>query len=249
MISHMEKPNPRPGLDPERDRAPKLSWHDDERLQNYIGVGHDLIQRSPLGHQLECFRDNVRIQGMPDTHPQGDWGYGNGTAYNRARETALRLWDTERLWPGAVAALWVYCHPTSVALDGLPGSRGRLFTLTPQTELGRRAKRSAGSDGWCSLQAPRLIGPRECKCEPGTDCVCWSRPALVRRLYAESVESKGDQRRVWMQIYEQARVLICSSVDAWNATQGAEDERRLQRAEIRRAAAHAQSVTPANSDG
>jgi hypothetical protein len=226
----------------------KLSWHDDERLQLYVSVGHDLVQRSPLGHQLECFRDNVRIQGMPSTHPPGDWGYGAGTAYARARDTAVRLWDTERLGGGSVAVLFAYCHPTAVALDGLPGGRGRLFAVCPFTELGQRARRFENGAGACQLASPRLLGPRTCECS-GRDCACWSRPSLARRLYTESVEAKGALRQVWNEIYTQAEARLAEVVAAWGAAQGAEDERRLIRQERRRAASRSQVVTTASSDG
>lgn len=239
--------NARPGLDPERD-VPKLPWHDDERLQLYVSVGHDLVQRSPLGHQLECFRDNVRISGMPSTHPPGDWGYGGGTAYNRARETAVRLWDSERAEPGAVATLFAYCHATAVALDGLPGSRGRLFAVCPLTELGQRARRFENGAEACPLDRPRLLGPRECECS-GRDCACWTRPTLARRLYAESVEAKGHLREVWNAIYRQAERHLRLAIDAWASAGPAEDERRLQGKERRHAAVRQRVVTTANSEG
>jgi hypothetical protein len=237
----------RPGQDPERE-GPKLEWHDDERIQMYVSVGHDLVQHTPLGHQLECFRDNVRITGMPSTHPPGDWGYSTGTAYHRARETALRLWDTERAQPGAIATLWSYCHPTAVTMDGLPGGRGRAFALYPLTELGSSARRGTAPD------APRLIGPRPCDCSAdrgasGNGCACWTRPMLLRRLYAESAESKGEQRAVWFQIHKQALARLSLAVVAWRDTRGAEDERRLQRKELRRAAVRARTITTATSDG
>jgi hypothetical protein len=239
--------NARPGLDSERE-VPKLPWHDDERLQLYVSVGHDLVQRSPLGHQLECFRDNVRIQGMPSSHPPGDWGYGGGTAYTRARETALRLWDSERATPGTVATLFAFCHPTAVALDGLPGGRGRLFAVCPLTELGQRARRFENGSGECRLTAARLLGPRPCECS-GRDCSCWTRPTLARRLYAESVEAKGHLREVWNGMYKQAERHLQRAIDAWGAAGHAEDERRLQAKERRHAAVRARLVTAAISEG
>ena len=237
----MQLTNKRPGLDSERDGL-KLKWHDDERIQMYVSVGHDLVQHTPLGHQLECFRDNVRLQGIPSTHPPGDWGYSTATAYHRARETALRLWDTGRSTPGTVTTLWTYCHPTAVTLDGLPGGRGRAFALYPLTELGAEARRGSAPD------APRLIGPRPCDCS-GRDCACWTRPTLLRRLYAESAEAKGEQREVWRAIHEQALGLLRTAIAAWESTLAAEDERRFERQERRRAAVRQQAVTPATSEG
>jgi hypothetical protein len=234
--------NARPEQVSERDGL-KLQWHDDERLQMYVSVGHDLVQRTPLGHQLECFRDNVRITGMPSTHPPGDWGFSSGTAYNRARETAMRLWDTERASPGSVGVLWDYCHPTAVALDGLPGGRGRIFVLYPRTELGSAARRPAGGGETC-----RLLGPRPCNCK-GHDCSCWTRPTLVRRLYAEFVESKGETRALWFEIHKQAVERLRGAIDAWMSTRGAEDERRLQYQERRRTSAKARAVTSSTSEG
>jgi hypothetical protein len=232
--------NERPGPDPEREGRLILPWADDERLQQYVGRGHDLVQRSPLGHQLECLRDNVRMTGMPETHPPGDWGYHSTTAYHRARETALRLLDTERVLPGAVHDLWVYCNATTVGLAGLPGGKGRIFAITPHTELGREARRPAGKPG-------RLIGPRECDCS-GRDCSCWSRPVLMRRLYAEFVGAKGEARQAWIAVYRQAEVRIRAASAAWCSTRNLEDERRLQAQERRLAAPKAHRVTVASSD-
>lgn len=229
------------------EEKPAIAWHDDERIQMYVAAGHDLVQHTPLGHQLECFRDNVRIQGMPSTHPPGDWGYGNGTAYHRARETALRLWDAERFTRGTIATLWAYCHPTAVTLDGLPGGRGRVFCTYPLTPLGQLARRSVKGADACPLEGPRLLGPRDCECS-GRDCSCWARPTLLRRLYAEFVESKGDQRDVWMAIHRQAKERLEWAVSAWNTTQGAEDERRLERQELRRAAGKRLAVTSSSSE-
>jgi hypothetical protein len=233
-----------------------LSWQDDERIQTYVSVGHDLVQKTPLGHQLECFRDNVRIQGMPSTHPPGDWGYGS-TAYARARETALRLWDTERLSAGALGTLWAYCSPLALSLEGLPGSkreeaavaageltvnRGRLFAVYPRTELGRTAQR--GED----VDARRLLGPRECRCEASVECSCFARHALARRLYAECASSRGDARKVWNEIHRQAEALLRAAFEAWAASRAAEDERRFADRERRRHGAKAGAVTTATSE-
>lgn len=240
--------NKRSELASGRDGLPSLSWHDDERIQQYVAVGHELVQKSPLGHQLECFRDNVRLQAMPSSHPPGDWGYGSGTAYSRARETALRLIDAEREQPGAVAVLWAYCHPEAVALDGLPGNRGRIFAICPMTDTGRRARLSAGSGNWCSLAAPRLIGPRPCECS-GRDCSCWTRPTLVRRLYAESVEAKGHLRQVWNAAYNEAQRLLGAAILGWQEAQFDEDLRRTLDKKRRRHAPRVRMVTTGASDG
>ena len=237
----------RPELDSERD-TPKLQWHDDERIQQYVSSGHELVQKTPLGYQLECFRDNVRIQGMPDSHPPGDWGYGTHTAYHRARETALRLWDTERGCPGSVATLWAHCHPITVTLDGLPGGRGRIFPVYSLTELGRRARRSAGSKEHCDLAVERLLGSRPCKCKSG-DCSCFSRGKLIRRIYAESAEAKGELREVWNEIHEQAVRLLRAAIESWQWSRQFEDERRRQKQDMRRHGARSKVVTTATSDG
>jgi hypothetical protein len=242
------------------ERRSLLPWHDDERLQAYVAMGHDLVQKTPLGHQLECFRDNVRIVGMPATHPPGDWGYSTGTAYHRARETALRLWDTERAFPGSVGALWEYCSPLAVSLDGLPGGRGRIFCVYPRTALGRVARRSAVVKDESEPTQARLLGPRDCKCpvkpepeekngEAKRGCICFSRHTLARRLYAESAAAKGERLNVWNQIHSEAEQLLHAARDAWFSTRGAEDERRLQYRDRRRTAARAQAITVAGSDG
>lgn len=235
---------------------PLLPWHDDERLQGYVARGHDLVQKTPLGHQLECFRDNVRIQGMPATHPPGDWGYSTSTAYHRARETALRLWDTERIAPGAIGDLWAFCCPAALALEGLPGGRGRFLPVYPRTEMGRVARRSAGGKDACVLTIGRLLGPRDCPCDPMADgrpgdigCTCFTRHTLARRLYAESATAKGELRKVWEEIHRQARGRVKRAVAAWFEARDLEDERRLQFREQRRAGARAQVVNAASSDG
>jgi len=160
-----------------------------------------------------------------------------------------RLADTERIARGSVAVLWEYCHPEAVALDGLPGGRGRIFVIYPRTELGRRARRSAGSQETCVLAIGRLLGPRDCRCKGLVDCLCFTRHALARQLYAESASAKGEIAETWRAIHAQAETLLFRARDAWLESRAAEDDRRAEHKLVRRASARARIVTTATSDG
>jgi hypothetical protein len=63
------------------------------------------------------------------------------------------------------------------------------------------------------------------------------------------VEAKGHLREVWNAIYTQAEGRLRAAFAAWAAAGEAEDERRLQDKERRKASTRARVITTASSDG
>lgn len=176
-------------------RSPRAwSRHEAIDLEWYVGGGHDLVSRSPVGHQLECLRDNVRVTALPSSWPT--WSRVDGA---RAQRIAQRLLRAEAICPGAIQVIWALCHPITVAMDGLPGGRARLVAIYGLTETGRRARWSAGGDKKtkaCSLESRRIFAlngqvPAE----------------ALRSIYTNVAQAKGKMAALWAELDREAQEL------------------------------------------
>lgn len=198
-------------------RRARLTWRDDEDLQHYVARWHDLVQRSPLGSQLELMRDEVKPDGLPDTHPRYDWGYGRHTESAKAARIGRALDEMVRRAPGSprpVDVLWAFCGPTAVALDGLPGGRGRLFAVYPVlfADVRQRLVR----------EAHRGRGVRD---EDDRERVQLTAHEALRALYAQAAKAKLPELAGWRERHTQAEQALGRAIALWYAVQPRKERR------------------------
>jgi hypothetical protein len=194
-----------------------LPWRVSERIEWYVAVGHDLVSRSPLGRQLECMRDNVKTVGLPTSDPSWDVDFTARSESARAVSVARWLVRAGARMPVAVPIAWSYCHPVSVALDGLPGGRGRLLACYAFTGTGSRARLSAGGSkgtgegSLCRLDTERIMALRGARAHDA-----------LRQLYADAAQSKGHLRLIWNRMHREARAMVVQAAEVLVATESEE---------------------------
>lgn len=174
----------------------RINVKDDEELQWYVAQGHDLVSKSPLGAQLECMANNFSDDALPNTVPTWLLDFSRTSVVHKARRTAVALWGATGVYPLAAAALWAYCHPTTVAsCDGMYGNVGRLLALYPMTRTGQRAVDAEGRE----LVSKRGLRPYD----------------ALRRMNAERCQAKGEVRKLWVQMRQEALVVRTAAFDAY----------------------------------
>lgn len=133
-----------------------LSPRDDDDLAWFFEAGADLCQRSPLGYQLDCMRDEVGAQrGLPSSEPSWQVDFHRFTDSARAQRVWQRIQlSRERYWMAPIV-LSQYYHPTAIAFQG-----DRLLALYPLTQAAAAGLivEVKGKGGQCCLYPrPRAI--------------------------------------------------------------------------------------------
>lgn len=235
----------------QRERPPPkrlgAHWRDGEDLEWFAAKGIDLVQRSPLGMQLERLHDEVGLStGLPSTNPMWVIDYHSRTDSARARSIATQLIRASRTYRPAATVLVTYHHPIAVGCDGITltdsdGKRtaqgrldvGRILALYPCTETAGEARRWASEHQ--DRAAANALGRAMAalggwtKKQPTDPLDRISKvmtldgrsPADALRLMAAAKRgAKGDERGEWNRIDKQARVMLEKSFEAW---EGAKD--------------------------
>ena len=234
-----------------------LHWRDSESLEWYAAKGVDLVQRSPLGGQLERLHDEVGASNaLPSTVPGWVIDYSEHTDSARARRIAMRL---ARCGPTAAAVLMAYHDPAAVGCDGLAieapdGTTshhgklgaGRILAIYGMTPTAADARRwHAEHEGRAAASAvARLLGAlagHVIKCpmdaiERVSQVMGLNghTPCDALRLMAMTRKGAGaPERAVWAQIHREAAALVEYAAGEWNAATDAPEATHVSEGETR----------------
>lgn len=177
-----------------------LPPRDDAALQWFFEEGQDLCQRSPIGYQLDCMRDNVRIKGLPTSDPGWEVDFHRFTDSAKAHRVWMRLQASRSRYWLAPLVLSQYYNPTAVAFEG-----DRLLALFPLTQAA----------------AAGLVVEVKGK---GGPCCLYPRPTAIPRaesvrdsLHRLAIAERG-AKQAYRAIRQEATDLLSRTVEAYRAT-------------------------------
>lgn len=208
---------------------PKLRHYDERDLRWYVEEGDDLVQRSPLGGQLEAMRLELgpALRTQSEQPWESGWEYGLASKpLSRAAMIWRRLRRADEVFPQAGVALCTWCHPIVMVCEGI-ADRDDDEETSAKVRRGRRV-----SGGRLAALYPLVPGvDDELRIDVVNKAFChWPRRPLIsidgmtpaeaiRRLANDRRKaSEPDEVAAWSRVHARAESILRSAIEAWEET-------------------------------